>query len=650
MGGNSMGIKYSLDAKERIRNTDYTSFSDLMQCIPKDKTNTILKQLPKLNGFRAGKDTEIRLKRYFNRSQSWDEKDWTLLLGIWLTYTESQSELKSIIGFKNKRELEKLVEELLTSEEQREEIAERIIQDAYTKGITQKALRTWLRFSPLPQDAKVERLLALVPEESSTELKARITSVEGMLKSIKNELVESNHLQSVNKSINKIGVELASHSRQLERTAEELEQAFNSITQLENTRDSLIGNFDAHSKVHKSLQASATATSSQIKAIQKEIEAIQKEIEAIRDEIVIIREKQAVDVELLKEDHVQLGANMEVLMQEVEALKDLKLPSTGGVDSRIEKQLNEELKILTRTYLKEDEEVHLQSIHDAATHLEKNLNSLGIKLSHARRLSKEVMAALISGQIVSLQGPLAYLVAERCASCLAGGELRVIKIPFGFVGSLSMDTSMAKLIEEHESSNYPTAVIIEGINRTAFEAYGDSIRQFVIERIFKLRPNSNSLLIFATVIDGPTMIPAGSELLELGPLISLDSIKWMDKASSKGIIGLVSKEVFDGNSSPSFDDYEWEESIIPNWLYSLGGPLWRKSLILADAHGRKINSSIEEPFEFAAFGWIVPMAIYLNSRRLTDFTELAERDDRLKALLAKYEQEVVGSNEMEVYR
>ena len=546
------------------------------------------------------------------------------------------------MGFQNRKELEKLVGELLNSTERRRETIEKIVGNIHTVNITQKALKNWLIFSPLPKDQEVDKLLTFVPKESTVELKSRIIAIEGELKAIRNETVEISQLQAMNKLINKINSDVTSKSKQLEKVTGELGQVINRIIQLEEKKDKLTGELEAQNKVQKSLQTNVSAAVSGNNRLEKELKEVKNKI----SEFIVYEKNQVATISQLKDDNTELNAKVEGLLQEIEMLKGQKFSNTSN---KLEERSYEEIKATVRTHLTSDDVVHLQSFYDAALHLEKNLKLLGIKLYQARQLAREVIATLASGQLVSLQGSLAYLIAERCAACLTGGEFRVIKVPFGCVDS-SLEVVITSLIEESEVSSHPIAVIIEGINRSAFETYGESIRQFLIERIFQMRPNCHSLFLFATVVEGPSMIPTSSELIELGPVISVDSIKWKDKPASKGAIGLIDKAIFDSNSSPSLQDYDWEESIIPHWLYTLGGPLWRKSLIMADAYGRELDSSIDQAFEFVIFGWIAPMVIHLNSSKLAEFAEFIENDERLRFLVMKHAPEVVGLDEVEIYR
>ncbi|WP_066400371.1 hypothetical protein [Neobacillus mesonae] len=638
-----MTINYALDAKERIKTADYRDFSVITQAIDKSKLEKIIKTLPMVKGFRSGKDTEIRLKRYFGRSSSWEEQDWSLLQNLWLTYTEHHNALQNILGFHNKEMLENIIEELLNSSEKRQEIIEKAISLINTENITQKHLKNWLLFSPLPQDEVVERLLSFVPKESPVELKAKISSLENQIELIKKESVQLTQLQATNKNVTKINSDLLDNTKELNKVKKDLQQANSKIYDLEKIRGMFVEELEGHNKKIQSLYSDNVEMNNEAKNLRSRLSSI---IESIK-EIDLYREQQNFDISQLSTDYVQMESNIKLLLQDFEELKNQGTPSSTNSIYPLKEHYSEEIKVIRKQNEVEDV-LNLASVNEVAKHLEKNLNLLGIKLPHARRLSREIMAAIGSGQLVSFQGSLASLVAERCAYCLTGGNYRVIKIPFGCIDS-SIEVIIERIITEYEDTNSPIAIILEGMNRSAFDVYGLTISKFIIERIFQIRPNSKSLLVFGTVTDGPSMLPIGSNYLELGPLLNIDSIKWLDKPSAIGPLGLIEKEIFSGEASTLVDEYNWEDSIIPNWLYTLGGPLWRRVLITADCYGREMASTIDTPFEFSIFGWIFPMAVHLDSSKLVDFSNLVEKDDRLRYILSKNAFGVVDSFELEDY-
>ncbi|PLR92036.1 hypothetical protein [Bacillus sp. T33-2] len=638
-----MTIKYSLNARERVKKAEYKNFIELTQGIDKSKLEEIVRPLPRVKGFRSGKDTEIRLKLYFGRSSSWDEKDWSLLQNIWLAYTEDHTAFKTILDLNNNETLVNIVHELLSSSEKRQEIIEKIISSIHTENITQKSLKNWLLFSPLPQDDAVEKLLAFVPKESPVELKGKISSLESQINLIKKETVQVNQLQATNKILTKINSELIENSKEFNTTKKELEQAVSKINVLEKVKKEVMKDLEGQSESLQLLFSSYREISYETKNLRNELNLIKKSI----NEIDSKQETQQITLDQINTVYQEMINNIQVLMQDIEEMKNMNISHTLNPSKPSKKHISTEVKVNIRNHPEDAEVLKLHSINEAVAHLEKNLNLLGIKLPHARRLSREILAALASGQLVSFQGSLASLVAERCASCLTGGIYKILKIPFGCIDS-SIEVIIERIIKEFEEKNSPTAVILEGINRSAFDVYGFNIVQFIIDRVIQTRPISKSLLIFSTVLEGPSMLPVGSNLLEIGPLLNIDSIKWLDKPSATGPIGLIDKELF-SYVPTTVIDYNWGESIIPNWLHTLGGPLWRRSVITADSYGRELVSSLETPFEFSIFGWIIPMIVHLDSNKLVDFIRYLEHDDRLRYILIKNSQEVVDRFELEVY-
>lgn len=631
-------INYSLDVRKRIQKAGVNEFKKLTLALPKNKLDEALKPLPKVNGFRKGKDTEIRLQKFYLQSSSWDESDWNAILNVWYMYTEEQALIRNVLGFKNRLELETIIETVMSSKKTRHKMISDLVQSAHTESVTQELLERWLLFSPLPQDNAVNKLIAFTPKQSTVDIKSRLTAIEEALTAIKRHSVNPNQIQSTHKAVQKVGTDLNSLNVQLAGVIEQVNRTVEKVAEVKEKQGTQVVNLEDFAKVNKTKMSTISSKISSIQIeLNNSLERIDKAFERIEG------------FESVIDDYSFLNANVEDLKNDIELIRShlSKTPEAINYNTS-ESHSNVAITVHNKSVIG-DSFIDLNNKQEITSHLEQNLKHLGIKLQHARLVAKEVITALASGQLATLQGSLAFSVAERCAACLSGGNYKIIKIPFGSIESLSLEAIVCKILEESKSTNNPISIILEGINRSAFEMYGSYVRQFILERIMQFNEELHSIFMFATINDGPSMLPIGPEILELGPLISIDSLRWTNKAPSSAVLGLVNKSTFADEFKLEKIEYELEDSIVPEWLQIIGGPLWRTMLLRANSFSMELNPNVDIPFESTLFGWVVPLALYTNKEQVSDFIEFIDQDDRLKMLMIKQAPEVFTSDAFEVH-
>lgn len=633
-------INYSLEVRKRIQKAGLSEFKKLVLALPKNKQEETLKPLPKVNGFRKGKDTEIRLQKFYLRSNSWNVKDWSVILNAWYMYTELQVFFRNVLGFNTRSELETIIESLISSKKHRHKIISNLVQSAQIESVTQESLERWLLFSPLPQDQTVSNFIAFTPKQSLSDFNSRLSTIDNDIIAIKREAVNTNQLQVTNKAVQKITTDLNMLSVQLGSVIGKVNNTVERIIQAEEKQDTLVEDLADFAKGTKSIQNKVTTMTKKINSLEKEMSSASDKIDNIF--------KSVESLQSFIDDYSLLTAKVEAIKNTIELSSyNLSKPSEVMNNKKSESPLNIPIAVESKSVI-DDSVLDLNTKEEIVSHLEQNLKQLGVKHQHARLVAKEVVIALASGQLVTLQGSLALSVAERCAACLVGGNYKLIKIPFGCIESRSLEEIVCDLFEESKSTNRPIAIIFEGINRSAFEVYGSYVRQFIIERIMQFNTELHSIFMFATINDGPAMIPIGRETLELGPLITVDSLRWTNKAPTSVSLGSVSKTTFAEEFYFDKIEYELEDSIVPEWLQILGGPLWRRMLLRTNSISMELSPSTD-PFESTLFGWIIPLALCLNTEQVSDFIEFMEQDDRLKLLMMKYAPEVFTSDAIEAY-
>lgn len=168
----------------------------------------------------------------------------------------------------------------------------------------------------------------------------------------------------------------------------------------------------------------------------------------------------------------------------------------------------------------------LESVEqDASARLCDNLRAIGLGTQSTRRLAREVLAGLYAGRVVLFAGSAASVLARECAQTLASQRLIELHIPVGLLHGGDLHRVFRGLEGRLEPDDV-TAVVLEGINRSAPEVYGDALRSLFSRR---LMGDSDALVLFGTLVDGSGALPWTPQMCDLGPVFDTDpSADWKD--------------------------------------------------------------------------------------------------------------------------
>jgi hypothetical protein len=630
IGEVTMAVEYTQTAIDKLMDSQYLDLREIIQLIPEKKLQNAIKILPKEKGFRPGKDTDIRLQKYIARLKRGIKEDWSLMLELWLIYTESHAVFSKVIEFQNRKELEQAIERMLSSVDFLRESITKLVQVAHTENLTQEVLSKWLLFSPFEPDEEIDKLIAIAPSSTENSLKARVSIIEKRIATMEKEDKYSKELQRIEKLINKIGLDFSVLSSKSVNNQMEALQIKDKLNQLETTVNNIKQICNKSIDDLSSVRSDLSAVVQKTKENNKNVEEIWANINGNTSRIN--------DLENLENEQDVLSAYVENLQRDFQNKLSALSVSSMALQVDFSSQVIKEKMIIQNG----EEIVDLETEPDIISHISNNLNKLGIKRPHAKVLATEIRAALATGQMVIFEGSFAQLIAERCASCLTGGQYILLRIPFGLIESISLEKHLRETLNDIELSGGNISVIIEGLNRSAFEIYGTYLKRIISERILRIQESYDSVYFFGVTVEGPSTVTPGVEILELGPLLSVDSVGWMDKPAAPSIIGSIKREDwFSEIHLQSSDD--WEDTLMPDWLLAAGGAMWRRNIIMTETYASLLKESFDNPLEFCLFGWVVPMILQTNTNQIKNLTDYISNDDRLRLLLLKRAPEVINS-------
>ena len=258
-----------------------------------------------------------------------------------------------------------------------------------------------------------------------------------------------------------------------------------------------------------------------------------------------------------------------------------------------------------------------KSLHQ---HMVNNFKKIGLINKYAKKLSTEILAGSGAGALITFSGALSFFLAEICARSIAAkNDIQILHIPVGLLDGYQFHKEITHCLNKSLQSDCLTAIIVEGINLSAFECYAQTLRQMITHRLINYQDAHNHVVCFATLSDGPAALPLSKEFCSFGPVFNTDFLGW----GAKGITDKIQ-----GGTISTENWNHWRHSCLkietPNTLQSLLdemsdiSQLWKISIRKACQF---LNS--KNPLESIGFGWLIPLAMvdHNNQELIFQFCE-----------------------------
>jgi hypothetical protein len=90
------------------------------------------------------------------------------------------------------------------------------------------------------------------------------------------------------------------------------------------------------------------------------------------------------------------------------------------------------------------------------------------------------------------------------------------------------DGNEMRSVIEHmqKNSSVEKCLLLRGINKSAFEIYGDDLKELLVSDIIGAAHNPPRMFNVATWAEGPAALSGGAVLSSLGPVINTDNLHW----------------------------------------------------------------------------------------------------------------------------
>lgn len=632
-----MDLRYSAQKKIALPEFRPEYLRDWALAIPPAKLQGILEQLPPVKGgFRPGKDVPVRLQAYFGRMSRWSEEDWFLFGRLWILWTRAHPAIEEGLGVTTPDRLIETVQVMVDAPEARRQALVNLVLLSRGGQLTQEIIRIWDQTGPFPPDPEVHSIISSAQTATEAAVPGRIAVIEQRAGQL------DNAFQALGADLKSVWVQI----RSLQKTAgvvPVLDSAVKSTEeQVKHLSTRLLELEEGNGRASKGLDS----LDNQIRKTRSEVTNLQLQLQALSAELVKCRDIQetfSLEQRELAESASTMNVELRQIRERVDNLSDI----VASLGSQMKPIAEPPVSLTTGSHLtarkiSADEPMELDSLESAVSHLARNLNLLGIMLPQAQALSLDIIAAITTGQLVTLTGSLAGIVAERCALSLASTDVKQVRIPVGLIDTQCLDTFLDLALTAADTNCSSTAVILDNANFSAFEVYAAGLRRFVAERVLGLTDSMLQLLLFICLTDGPATVQHGKGLLEVGPMFDTDALGWLDSPAKPPIPGCLCPDVW---SSLTVDRrVDWEDAWVPDWFVRSAGPLWRRALSRAAmVRSALTHSSADPALELApelAFGWILPMGLEISPEELNSVLQNASLDVRSTTLAMLYGVEV----------
>ncbi len=248
--------------------------------------------------------------------------------------------------------------------------------------------------------------------------------------------------------------------------------------------------------------------------------------------------------------------------------------------------------------------------------------------------------------MVVFAGSMATVLANVCASAFAAEAVFECPVPVGLMDGDAMSTVLSTVAQESISSEALTGLVLEGMNRSAFEAYGQDIRTLITQGQFLASSSRANFVVFGSLVAGPSGLSLHQSQCEVGPILDTDCLSLLTTGVPPTLQGgRITHSKWQQwrseteNSNVLTDDLDGLQE-------TMGGEksvLWRRTLKRAYSRLRALNDGTSStPLESLAFGWLLPRAHSCNipyaafADILTSETSTSGKNDpRLRHLLKK---------------
>lgn len=559
-----MKLRYSPEAMSRISQLGHHDIVEFIEEVSPASRRDIYKHLGRVPGFRSGspadfKERQKRLVAHILSSPAGhDPKDWAVFGMLWSTWISERFEVdiphtdKSGNFFENAPSYLTFVSESFPN-------------------IPRESVERMMTFSRFPEEIHSLKELTLFRTASTIARDSLLDELPLSIKSLEQRIA---------------AIEASASDGQ-----ENLKQINTSPVLVEQRIESVAKKFDDQNQLTEMLKLEVDKLAYAMLEIEQRVQQLGNTLEQIKG---------------LKEDTLAPNTSTHATDQSIIDILD-RMDSIQRVFDAESNTSN--ARVLPNLVMKDFqgpfEDLH--NVQDVCELIVTNLQAVGVVKGCAFPMSRQIVAALVSGQLIQFSGSLAELISESIVAAVSGPIFHEWRVPVGLVS----DECAAYCIEMvGKKSN---SLLLKSANLSAFEVYGASIREIIVKRQFGFDGNRN-YSFFTSWVSGPAAFPDGGSLAELGPVFDTDALRMRSaKAATPSLrFGRLAKENWyqlEGFEAPDPDVISTELTEFLTDINFEGGAFWRRLVKSSYTHLRVIPSaSCSEDLKAISDLYLLPWA------------------------------------------
>ena len=629
------GFKYAASAIDRIRQMESDKIAEFFNEISQQAVTQAVSILPKLSGFRPkseqGVHQQVQLltKRLIGgktHGQGGAQRDLDVLGFAWMMWGIERLGEASIINDYIVRS--QADEGDQTGDDGQKangndalaiELFERLRNLSHTNRCARADIKRFFEFSPF---GETERLRSIIESCKPAAEVAR----DKILSTLPNRVERAEQeILGLFKTVDALSKEEKAHAKKLSALRDDVETLQKVTADTNETALEVCERLDEMlteiASQKKQVTEETTARKNLVQVVATSIEKLQSDLAAIADEVNPLSERSEKVDEAIESINVELDQVRESLT-EIRAIVDRVSTAEQPTDSEfggVARDVRQARIIVLERLRRVDrrkEPAALRQWEDFISVVAVNFEDLYIKKSSAEALALECVAALMAGQIPYFAGVNGKQVAEACAVALAANDTYVLTVPVG----ISAPTEFRRQLEGLSARERQDigCVIIEGVNRSALDAFGECLVEVVSCQRSGDRA-SRSLLMMATLTDGPASLPLSVGHISLGPVFYTDALDWRlrHRTEAQRADGGISTEIWAkacGAVERAIPDSEEALRLFGEFA-PIANPLLRGTVLsgfraLTALRNEKTGLTA---LQSLAFGWLAPLCVVMGT-------------------------------------
>lgn len=460
----------------------------------------------------------------------------------------------------------------------------------------------------------------------------------GLLRQITTELRKDDYPEAIRERVNRVRRAVQS----LALTTEELEGLMPAVlADAQVAKGIQSARQDAAEEERKRIANEKQGAIDEIRQLREQEKQLRERIEGLSHEVVTVGDsvREVADaavtevcarVDQAMNNAAKLLADVAVLRPFLGTGSSLSSESRERIDAPV--VLVKPIRVLGD--MEEVEEGEPATAADLATRLTDDLKTSGIAPNTARLLAREVIAALLAGQVPVLTGSFANAVTDVLARALAGRRALLADIPLGLVSDSPLHDAVD--VATRAIDGLQPIFVLRGIDRSAVEVYGGVLRETVSKRVLAKDFEEMPLAFIASACGGPACIPIGPGVFDIGPVIDTDLLKYSKKGGGQAplrrAISLVKWSQWRTELACDHQEVQADTRRACIELSVAVSMLWRKGAESAAAFLASLGGQAEsETAESILSRWVVPRALAegLNPDEIASRLNALGIDDQL---------------------